>query len=169
MLCDNCKVNQAGVHTVTIINGIKQEHYLCPECAKSAQFSLPSIMDLLSGVQVAPQQTELPACSCGNSFVRFQKTGLLGCPECYKTFEGALTPVIKRAQGGKIRHVGRKPQLVQQEEVQQESVEEAAPCGPKTECARLREELKKAILEERYERAAELRDRLRALEGGETT
>ncbi len=166
MLCDNCKVNQAGVHTVTIINGIKQEHYLCAECAKSAQFSLPSIMDLLSGVQAMTQQ--VPACSCGNSFTRFQKTGLLGCSECYKTFESALTPVIKRAQGGKLRHVGRKPQLVE-EKKQQRAAEREAPCGPKSECGRLREELKKAIAEERYERAAELRDRLRVLEGGETT
>lgn len=164
MICDNCKINQAGVHTVTIINGVKQEHYLCPECAKSAQFSLPSIMDLLSGVQAVPLKAELAACSCGNSFARFQKTGLLGCPACYKTFEAALTPVIKRAQGGKIRHVGRRPQMIHQQ-----AGEAAAPCGPKSECERLREELKKAVAEERYERAAELRDRLRALEGGETT
>ena len=168
MLCDNCKVNQAGVHTVTIINGVKQERYLCPECATSAQFSLPSIMDLLSGVQ-AMQQAEQPICACGNSFARFQKTGLLGCPECYKTFENALTPVIKRAQGGKIRHVGRKPQLIKRQQKPNAAVEEAVPCGPKSECGRLREELKKAIAEERYERAAELRDRLRILEGGETS
>ena len=168
MLCDNCKVNQAGVHTVTIINGIKQEHYLCAECAKSAQFALPSIMDLLSGVQVMPQQAEPTVCTCGNSFSRFQKTGLLGCPECYKTFENVLTPVIKRAQGGKLRHVGRKPQMLQSTK-QEPMMEKEAPCGPKSECGRLREELKKAIAEERYERAAELRDRLRALEGGENT
>ncbi len=167
MLCDNCKVNQAGVHTVTIINGIKQEHYLCAECAKSAQFSLPSIMDLLSGVQAMPQQEEPVVCACGNSFARFQKTGLLGCPECYKTFEAALTPVIKRAQGGKLRHVGRKPQMAENRK-QEPASEQEAPCGPKSECGRLRVELKKAIAEERYERAAELRDRLRTLEGGET-
>ena len=168
MLCDNCKVNQAGVHTVTIINGVKQEHYLCPECAKSAQFSLPSIMDLLSGMQMTQPHVEVPTCVCGNSFAQFQKTGLLGCPECYKTFESALTPVIKRAQGGRVRHVGRKPQFLQREN-QQEGSEALPPCGPKSECARLRDELKIAVTEERYERAAELRDRLRVLEGGETT
>ncbi|HWR22968.1 MAG TPA: UvrB/UvrC motif-containing protein [Feifaniaceae bacterium] len=166
MLCDNCKINQAGVHTVTIINGLKQERYLCAECAKSAQFSLPSIMDLLSGVQAAPQQAEIPACACGNSFTRFRQTGLLGCPECYKTFEAALTPVIKRAQGGKLRHVGRKPQQLTEKE-QEPAAEREAPCGPKSECGRLRGELKKAVAEERYERAAELRDRLRVLEGEE--
>lgn len=165
MLCDNCKVNQAGVHTVTIINGVKQEHYLCPECATSAQFSLPSIMDLLSGIHAAPPQVQVPTCICGMSFGRFQKTGLVGCPECYKTYESTLTPVIKRAQGGKLRHVGRRPKVEQEV---QAAEEENIPCGPKTECARLREELKLAISEERYERAAELRDRLRTIEGGET-
>lgn len=165
MLCDNCKHNQASVHTVTIINGVKQEHYLCSECAKGAQFSLPSLMDLLYGVQPSGlAQAEDTVCSCGNSLLKFQKTGLLGCPECYTTFRGALLGVIKRAQGGKLRHVGRSPA---QEAGAMAQKKAPKPCSPQDECARLKEELKAAVAEERYERAAELRDRLRALEGGE--
>jgi len=165
MLCENCKHNQASVHTVTIINGVKQEHYLCSECAMGAQFSLPTLMDLLYGAQTSGLQQSEDICSCGNSLIKFQKTGLLGCPECYTTYRSALLPVIKRAQGGRLRHVGRKPQ--QEEGREQAASRKPAPNGPQDECSRLKEELKAAVAEERYERAAELRDRLRALEGGE--
>ncbi len=168
MLCDNCKQNQASVHTVTIINGVKQEHYLCADCAKGAQFSLPSLMDILSGFQAVPQQTDVCTCECGNSFARFQDTGLLGCPDCYTAYRNLLIPVIKRAQGGRLRHVGRG-QHHAQEGAQQNTVPVKADAAqqPQDERERLRAELQKAVREECYERAAELRDRLRALEGGE--
>lgn len=168
MLCDNCKNNQATVHTVTIINGVKQEHFLCADCAQGAQFSLPSLMDILSGFHVAPQQVSQCECSCGNGFEYFQRTGLLGCPECYTAYRNLLIPVIKRAQGGKLHHVGRRPQHAQGDMAEpQTAVKEKTVEKPQGERERLQAELEKAIQEERYERAAELRDRLRALEGGE--
>lgn len=161
MLCETCKRNPASVHTVEITNGVKQEHYLCANCAKGAQFSLPTLMGMLSGMQAQQERQQRPVCECGYTLSAFQKTGLLGCPKCYKTFEDALLPVIKRAQGGRLRHVGR-------------SLADAGCAAPapeqapaaQDECARLREELQQAIAGEHYERAAELRDRLRALEGG---
>ncbi len=167
MLCDNCKQNQASVHTVTIINGEKQEHYLCADCAKGAQFSLPSLMDILSGFHSAQQQVSECTCACGNGFSTFQQTGLLGCPECYTTYRNLLIPVIKRAQGGKLRHVGRRPQQETVQKAAEQKTAVKAEEKPVDEKGRLREELKAAIKEERYERAAELRDRLRSLEGGE--
>ncbi len=168
MLCDNCKQKQATVHTVTIINGVKQEHYLCADCAQGAQFSLPSLMDILSGFHVAPQQVSQCECSCGNGYEYFQKTGLLGCPECYTAYRNLLIPVIKRAQGGKVHHVGRRPPQMKNEIPEPQTIEkEKAAEKPQDERERLQAELIKAIQEERYERAAELRDRLRALDGGE--
>lgn len=166
MLCENCNQNEASVHTVTIINGEKQEHHLCSHCAKgvSVQFSLPSLIHLLSGFQPAPQEAEEEICSCQNEFSKFQKTGLLGCPACYDTHRQLLLPVIKRAQGGRIRHVGRRPAKFAQAFSSNTGAEDT--CRPADECARLREELKQAVHEEQYERAAELRDRLRTMEGG---
>ncbi len=166
MLCENCKQREASVHSVTIINGLKKEHYLCAECAKGVQFSLPSLMDILNGFHVDSLQEPLEQCKCGCSYLNFQKTGLLGCPACYATYGQRLTPVIKRAQGGKIHHVGRIPQRIQKDE----RSEVLQSTGSKMqieqdERKRLRFELHKAVEEERYERAAELRDRLRALEG----
>lgn len=158
MLCDRCKEKQATVHTVTIVNGEKQEHYLCADCAQGVQFKLPSLMDVLSGAYGLASAEEA-RCSCGMSLRRFQETGLLGCPECYTVFRPRLLSVIKRAQGGRLRHVGRRPESAPA------PAEEApaAQAEPADELGRLRAELGRAIEEERYERAAELRDRIRAM------
>ncbi len=170
MLCDRCKQNQATVHSVTIINGVKQEHYLCSECAKGAQYKVPSLMDILSGFYGAPQQIQQQsACACGSSMDLFQESGLLGCPDCYTSYRDELIPVIKRAQGGRLRHVGRRPMRLEPQEAaaaqQEEAKEDAKP--QLSEVDRLKEELNKAVQEERFERAAELRDRIRTLEKGE--
>lgn len=166
MLCENCKRREASVHSVTIINGVKKEHYLCAECAKGVQFSLPSLMDILSGFHIEEEEKTLEQqCSCGCSYSTFQKTGLLGCPACYRTFAQRLTPVIKRAQSGKMHHVGRIPDSIQKDVSEVLRTPESQAQIEQDEGKRLRLELHKAIEEERYERAAELRDRLRALEG----
>ncbi len=167
MLCENCKQNQATVHTVTIINGKRNEQYMCAECAKGIQQSLPFFIDILAGFQAAPQVGAGAACGCGSDLCQFPKSGLLGCAECYTTHREALLPVIRRAQGGRIRHVGRVPQGFVREEPEG-AVAANDVLTPQQECARLREELQTAIKEERYERAAELRDRLRMVEGGQT-
>jgi protein-arginine kinase activator protein McsA len=63
--------------------------------------------------------------------------------------------------------VGRRPQHARGDMVEpQTTAKEKTVAKPQDERERLQAELKKAVQEERYERAAELRDRLRAL-GGE--
>lgn len=167
MLCEKCNKNEASVHTVTIINGEKTEQHLCNACAMSAQYTIPSIMELLSGFGMAPQMPQ--ACQCDTSFMAFQKTGLLGCPHCYGSYSDLLIPVIKRAQGGRIRHVGRRPleyNALVQAATEITKNQHTQELTSEQECAKLRHELREAVQAEHYERAAELRDRLRMLEGG---
>lgn len=162
MLCENCKSNTATIHSVMIINGKKHERYLCNDCARGEQFNMPSLISILSGFQVVrrPEGEEVK-CDCGNTFSHFQNTGLLGCKECYTTYKAELRPIIKRAQGGKALHTGRRPKRYSKA-----PVTEGASSQP-GEAERIKSELEAAIKEERYERAAELRDKLRALERSE--
>lgn len=164
MLCDSCKKNEATVHSVSIINGVKQEHYLCPECANAAQFKLPGLFDVLGGFHLAHK--EQPACECGQDFSVFKKTGLLGCPHCYTTYHDQLMPIIKQMQSGRVHHVGRAP-----ETVSAATKEQPLATAPKTnelsELEHLKLELQSAVKAEKYERAAELRDRIRLLESEE--
>lgn len=174
MLCEQCKQRQASVHTVRVVNGKKSEQYLCSECAHSLQISIPSLMEILSGLYMPKVQEELPVCICGAHFLDFQKNGLLGCPVCYETFKAQLEPVIKRAQGGRLCHVGRRPKTANPVAAEQapphiqETCANHAHVEKQEECTRLRTELQEAVKAERYERAAELRDRLRVLEEGGT-
>ncbi len=45
---------------------------------------------------------------CGYSYGDFVATGLLGCPDCYKSFEEELKPSIKKFHSA-IIHTGKKP------------------------------------------------------------
>jgi len=161
MLCDSCKKNEATVHSVSIINGVKQEHYLCSECANAAQFKLPGLFDILGGFH--PPHKEQLTCECGQDYSVFKKTGLLGCPKCYTTYHNQLMPIIKQMQSGRIHHVGRAPEnftAITNEQPPVITPEEKEL----SELDHLKQELQAAVKSEKYERAAELRDRIHLLE-----
>lgn len=171
MLCDNCKKNEATVHIKKLMNGSKQEYSLCDSCANELNgvsfVDISSIglnnaftvQDLLGGiidyVNQSSQSSEvnIPTCeNCGMSYTEFKKTGLMGCSECYESFDASLIPVIKRVQGN-IEHVGRIPRKSGKEIM------------GKRQLLKLRENLNKAITSEEYERAAEIRDEIRKIQG----
>ena len=92
------------------------------------------------------------ACGCGMSWQVFKQHGVLGCPQCYVTFDARLVPMIKRAQESFCQHAGKVPsRMIQTDPVRQITT------------ARLRRELEQALTQENYEAAAKLRDELRVL------
>ncbi|EHM09520.1 uncharacterized protein with conserved CXXC pairs [Thermanaerovibrio velox DSM 12556] len=151
MKCERCG-REASVNIKALTNGVLREHWLCGECASKAGFSAGpfsisiSLKDLLPSM-TSDEGVDLVCPSCGLRWSQFRKTGLLGCGGCYDAFRGRLMPLIARFQGGQF-HRGKRPSDQQ------------------WELKRLREELKAALEEEAYERAAVIRDRIRALEGG---
>ena len=48
--------------------------------------------------------------SCGASLSYFMNSGMLGCPDCYKTFEKEVLSALKNIQGSTF-HVGKKPKF----------------------------------------------------------
>jgi len=171
MLCDNCKKNEATIHIKKLMNGDKQEYSLCEACANELNemnfVDISSIglnntftvQDLLGGIIDYVNQSSqssavnIPTCkTCGMSYTEFKKTGLMGCSECYESFKDSLIPIIKRVQGN-IEHVGKIPKKSGKEIM-----------GKKL-LLKLKEELSKAINSEEYERAAEIRDEIRGIQG----
>ena len=71
---------------------------------------------------------------------------MLGCPDCYETFERQLTPMIERAQNGGTSHAGKCPRRV------------GVSLDRQLQIQRLIKEMEDAVAAEQYERAAELRD-----------
>ena len=53
MMCQKCGKNIATVHTVTVINGVKDEKYLCSDCANMKDFDMnfnfPTANDFFKG------------------------------------------------------------------------------------------------------------------------
>jgi protein arginine kinase activator len=86
------------------------------------------------------------------SFAEFRQKGVVGCPDCYDAFDRQLAPMIERAQNGATSHCGKCP------------ARGGASIDRQLQIQRLVKELEDAVAAEQYERAAELRDRLREME-----
>lgn len=162
ILCQNCKQTNATVHLTDIQpNGEPVERHLCEVCAaeegvtmkphEPANMMLEKFVKLGAGLRAAAQRT---CPHCGISFGEFRAQGLLGCPRDYTEFADLLVPLIERAHDGAVEHVGKAPG--KQDEAGKKRVK----------VARLRRELETAVAEERFERAARLRDDIRRLEEG---
>ncbi|MBR6739628.1 MAG: UvrB/UvrC motif-containing protein [Clostridia bacterium] len=156
MLCDNCKKRQATYHLMRSVNGKKTESHLCSECASELESSTSGLEhELQSGFSgffeglnhPAKRRTVCP--QCGATEQEIASSGYVGCAECYNTFKDLLEPYIVRLHG-RVSHCGGRPGSL--------------PPDNKKRIADLREQLKKAISAEEFEKAAAIRDEIRGLE-----
>jgi protein arginine kinase activator len=149
MKCESCRKNPATVYYKEVVLNQVVEKQLCDSCADElAPFSL--IDHLLAGFRrPASEPKRLKCASCGLPYASFQKTWLLGCPDCYASFAHPLSALIPRLQGFE-RHRG-------------EAYEPATNVGAIV--AKRRSELADSIAKEDFESAARIRDEIRKLEG----
>ena len=124
---------------------------------------------------------------CGMSYGEFIKNSIFGCNECYDVFGPLLDDSIKKIQGS-VNHTGKKPKnsicfsedtkeqltesidkaykdskILTEGEVSDIQTETANKSGVKQEVDRLSKRLKVAVLEEDFEEAAKLRDKIKEL------
>jgi protein arginine kinase activator len=176
--CQLCE-NEATVHEVMVKNGVRMERHLCEACAQKHGLASQPINELISKyiisgaaptpVKPAGPQPPETCPGCELTFNQFKQSGLLGCPECYRTFEALLTPLIERAHSGTSQHVGKQPRRMLATAAEGRLNPEAI-VGTAEERARrlraVRQQLDEAVQNEQYERAAKLRDELRRLQTG---
>ncbi len=152
MLCTKCGKNNATTHYKSVINGKVTEEHLCPSCAENlniSSFYFPNVFSSLLGENAAitaPKRCNV----CGSSFSDIKHTGKAGCSNCYDTFKTEILPSINLIHGS-TKHI--------KSEKESENTVEVNLLELK------KEELKKAIAEERFEDAAKLRDEIKKLEG----
>ena len=158
MNCDVCKTNPATVFLTQIVDGKMQKVNLCEPCSKEKGVTDPTgfaLADLLLGLGAAQEIDKgggvLKCPVCGFSQADFKKTGRLGCASCYETFSDALDALIKGMHKGN-EHVGKIPSRLLRSMEHEQQLKE------------LQRELRKAVAEENYENAAEIRDRIRTLQ-----
>ena len=167
MLCQHCQKNEATTHVKTMINGEYAEYRLCPECAHEMGYDsmFPDFTADFGGLLGSFLSAALPARSgathcklCGSTMNDIKKTGKVGCSECYDTFFSELMPTIRNVHGN-TEHIGKRPVI------EYETVEEDKPTKQEDKTLEsLKAELKQAIEDENFERAAELRDKIKELE-----
>lgn len=166
MKCDNCN-KPATVHLTEIRNGKKIEKHLCEQCAAASE-GLPAVKahtpinELLTNFVMAHSglQKEVgTTCEhCGITWAEFRQHGLFGCEHDYDLFEKDLTPLLQRAHESATHHTGKVP-------TRAGGTTGGVPKKRKTiDVAKLKKELQRAIENEDYERAAQLRDAIREAE-----
>jgi protein arginine kinase activator len=159
--CDHCD-RPAVVHETVIKGGVAKEVHLCemhaaefgygPGGAGDGAVPVAALLTaFVSGPSTSPAVRGCPG--CGTTLGQIRQSGTLGCPDCYTTFEGALAPIVQRAQDGAAGHVGRAPTAANAREAQVALR------------AKLVRELEEAVASEQYERAARIRDRIHDLAG----
>lgn len=168
MECQDCKKQEATVHLTQIVNNEKTSLSLCKDCAAARGFHSPldnvpfPLAEILSSMAAKMPIGKMDAandliCSgCGLSFEQFTRQGRFGCGQCYRTFRANIEPIMRKIHGASL-HRGKTPELQTQTGVELDTPR------PIVEEERLRGALKEAIESEDFERAAELRDKLRAI------
>ncbi len=152
MSCEICKVNKAIIHITEIENGIVKEIHLCQECAESGEASKLSQGFVQFGFSSIPKEIAKIKCNfCGSTLVDISKKRLLGCYNDYNVFRKFLVPIIEKIHSAK-RHTGKIP----------------IDRGGKNynilvQIKELEIQLKEAIKKEEFEKAAEIRDKIKEL------
>ena len=173
MKCESCQQREATIVFTTVTGDQKQTLNLCPQCSQRESEQLteatPSSPQKVQATPVAEvkkvnvvighlsedsKDTECP--ECGLTYDEFRKIGRLGCTACYQSFGDPLRRLLKRIHGT-VTHVGRGPR----------SEENLAGSEKAGSLVDLHAELERAVEEEAYERAAELRDRIARQQGEE--
>lgn len=161
MLCQDCGKREATVHLTQVVNDEKVELHLCRECAENRKFHTPfegvpfplaeflaSMLDQ-SLIKKPGKISDTKCPTCGMSFSDFSKSGRLGCGNCYTIFKSQLNGLLRKIHGS-TQHRGKAPLIP------------GDVMKPLREERKLQDELKKAIEEENFEKAAQLRDRIKA-------
>lgn len=173
MKCQHCNQNEATTHIKKVVNGKKEEMYLCSECAKELgvmdEFKMPTMSEMFgdsflgnflgAGVAAMNSLAGVDRCSsCGSSFNDIVNSGRIGCADCYDKFEDKLEPSIRKIHG-KTKHIGKFITYSDDEKKAEEKPQVS-------ELDSLKEQLKTAISEQRFEDAAVIRDKINELQEG---
>ncbi len=160
MMCDVCKERESVVKLYTADGDTQTQQHLCERCAAERGVEISGtpkhpLGDFLQAVQLqlAVAPSESGRCAfCSSTLRDFRDTGRLGCPQCYTSFETSLRELLRRVHGSSV-HVGRRY-----------SIPESDSPDAVVVLGELREQLRAAIENEEFERAADLRDKIRVLE-----
>jgi len=157
MNCEKCHKNHATIHLTAIENGIKREAHLCDECARQTgaisnfNFSIGSLLGGLMEPVKTPKVAQIRCPECGITYAEFKTKARLGCANDYEVFRSELLRLLEKVHGS-TQHAGKTPHTVD------------AHIRKENELIRLKRDLESVVKSEDFEKAAEIRDRIKSLE-----
>lgn len=178
MKCQKCQNREATTHIKRVINGEFEEYNLCSQCAEEMGYgnlfhgfssSFADDFNSLFGSffeNALPARTQATRCeTCGSSYTDIQRTGMMGCADCYKLFENEIMPTIRKLHGN-TTHCGKNSAAFRADRAKSVSAETPEE-KPQSELEKLKAELDTAIEKQEFEKAAQLRDEIKAMEGND--
>lgn len=168
MLCERCHAHPATVHMVQVVNGHRKEEHLCSECAekehvfqKEQSFFGHGFFDspldhffggsMLGHLLEDPFGTRTLEDQGGGQFIEVSPEKLPENESSYDRFKESIRPSFQK---GKNEISVNEPKAKEKADAPAESEELQA----------LRKELKSCVDREDFERACEVRDKIKALE-----
>jgi protein arginine kinase activator len=174
MTCDICGKKKATVHLTEIVDEQMTEMHLCEECARQKstqmeqQFGLGDLLAGLSDTVKSPVSKEggeksvLKCSRCSLPYEDFRKFGRLGCGECYTSFKDPLAGLLRKIHGSN-KYLGKTPPTYLEKHTDP-LPEGAVALLPSEDLADLKQQLQSAVAGEDFEKAAQIRDKIRQLE-----
>ena len=156
MKCEQCNKHEATVLFTHIVESEKRTTRLCSSCVSKIKEigteSMHASEKSTASAMNSDDSTSTEVClSCGATYEDLKKTGRLSCADCYFAFEPQVERLLKRLHGA-VQHCGKQnislPDLIDLD----------------AELETLKTELEAAVEEEAFERAAEIRDRIKQME-----
>ena len=161
-MCQKCGKNIATRRMEITVNGVQSTFYLCDECSHKLDtlspfnfgfgdllYDFPNHLSLSKSNSVTNDAKVCP--TSGYSLSDYLESGYVGCPDCYKAFEDAVTYMARKMQKG-LTHTGKSPN---------------SSISPNE---RKYNELLKArtaaVAKEDYKLAAEINEQMKKLKGG---
>ncbi|MBQ9940483.1 MAG: UvrB/UvrC motif-containing protein [Clostridia bacterium] len=151
--CQNCS-KPATYFLKTNINGNINMVALCSECAAKENINSSDHSGMHSlfnpfffGTSASVPQIK-KCSSCGTKFSEICENSKYGCGECYNIFRKESEQYLRKINGG-FSHVGKRPKSI--------------PVKVSDRLEELRSLLAQAVVTEDYEKAAELRDKIKEI------
>ncbi|MDR2677193.1 MAG: hypothetical protein LBB26_01335 [Puniceicoccales bacterium] len=171
--CDCCGA-PATVFLTQVVDGVATHLCLCDKCARDRGFSEGSGMPPrgLAGFWdfrtrgVVDKGADLVCPKCGMTVVKFCATSRVGCAQCYSIFRNIISEKVSSRGGGaqfkgKIPTLLPKPPDANAQSLPCQADNKHRPCSSVDGHVRkLFHHLRIAIVEERYEDAARIRDEI---------
>lgn len=168
MLCERCHAHPATVHMVQVVNGHRKEEHLCSECAekehvfqKEQSFFGHGFFDspldhffggsMLGHLLEDPFGTRTLEDQGGGQFIEVSPEKLPENESSYDRFKESIRPSFQKG----------KNEIPVKEAKGEEKMDAPAE---NMELQALRKELKSCVDREDFERACEVRDKIKALE-----